>query len=354
MIGSCRIGSGIPLLCLILSACGSGLPDQSQAREKASTANPELTVGDHAFTSTDCNKLLDPGLKAACLSCASNPNAFQGCTTAGNVFDPLSCKCLATAPGDSKKCGGVFCPAGGECCTTGTAPFAVQFCELPGSPLPPLLQQRSTCNPVCPSDRPSACGDSCVNLQTDNANCGTCGNGCAGTGVSCGGGGTPGVCGCTPSGASVACGAHNCGTAPNGCGGTVDCGTCTGTGVSCGGGGTPGVCGCTPVTAAVACAGKCGAVADGCGGTIDCGNTCGAGQVCSAGTCVDNSPGHRAFCQCGDGTTTPDLCAPVCSPDMQPADWQRIYDLCAPYCGGNAFPNISSATCFFATETCGP
>ena len=63
-------------------------------------------------------------------------------------------------------------------------------------------------------------------LDSDPANCGTCGNACA-AGYSC----SAGVCTCAP----TTCAAHgwNCGTAPDGCGGTLNCGTCA-TGFVCG------------------------------------------------------------------------------------------------------------------------
>lgn len=64
---------------------------------------------------------------------------------------------------------------------------------------------------------------------------------------------------------------RSCGLAADGCGGTIDCGSCA-AGDSCGGGGTPGMCGhltCTPVTCASA-ASACGTASDGCGGTISC------------------------------------------------------------------------------------
>jgi hypothetical protein len=44
----------------------------------------------------------------------------------------------------------------------------------------------------------------------------------------CGGGGMPNQCGCTPRTPAEACtGGQNCGTADNGCGGRVQCGECT-------------------------------------------------------------------------------------------------------------------------------
>lgn len=63
-------------------------------------------------------------------------------------------------------------------------------------------------------------------LDSDPANCGTCGNAC-GTGHSC----SAGICTCAP----TTCAAHgwDCGTAPDGCGGTLNCGTCA-AGLVCG------------------------------------------------------------------------------------------------------------------------
>ena len=77
-----------------------------------------------------------------------------------------------------------------------------------------------------------------VDTKTDSANCGTCGTVCAGP-QTCGGGGTPGVCGCT----KATCQAGMCGSPSDGCGGTLNCGGCSSPN-SCGGGGTPNVCGC--------------------------------------------------------------------------------------------------------------
>jgi glucose/arabinose dehydrogenase len=94
--------------------------------------------------------------------------------------------------------------------------------------------------------------------------------------------------GCTPTTCSAL--GKNCGSVNDGCGGTLNCGTCTSPN-TCGGGGTPNVCGtssCTPTTCAAQ--GKnCGSINDGCGGTLNCGtctspNTCGGGgtaNVCA-------------------------------------------------------------------------
>src|SRR5207247_9053579 len=69
---------------------------------------------------------------------------------------------------------------------------------------------------------------------------------------------------------------------------------------SCGGSGTPNVCGCTP---SVKCADKgaeCGSIDDGCGGALACG-TCTADQSCTANKCVANGA------DLGGGGGTPDL-----------------------------------------------
>lgn len=71
----------------------------------------------------------------------------------------------------------------------------------------------------------------CATCSSLGANCGAipqrgacdelnCGNECPSQFESCGGGGTPNVCGCTPD-----C-AGKCGVVPSNCGGTVDCGAC--------------------------------------------------------------------------------------------------------------------------------
>jgi hypothetical protein len=79
-----------------------------------------------------------------------------------------------------------------------------------------------------------------------------------------------------------------CGAAGDGCGGELQCGTCVAP-ETCGGGGTPSVCGmptttmCTPLTCAQQSV-ECGPAGNGCGGEIQCGNcvapaTCGGGGV---------------------------------------------------------------------------
>ena len=100
-----------------------------------------------------------------------------------------------------------------------------------------------TCVPRTCADVGANCGpvaDGCGGLT---ASCGTCA-----AGQICGGGGTPSVCGtsvgdgggCVPQTCEKA--GAICGPIGDGCGGTLDCGTCP-AGLSCGGGGSPSVCG---------------------------------------------------------------------------------------------------------------
>ncbi|HMJ52841.1 MAG TPA: hypothetical protein VK540_12220 [Polyangiaceae bacterium] len=108
-------------------------------------------------------------------------------------------------------------------------------------------------------------------------------------------------------------GGQYCGRIGTGCGGTLDCGiTCDVPGYTCGGNGTPNVCGalpdsgaCTPTECNHGEAGKyCGVVGNGCGGGIDCGG-CPNGLVCGAT--------HDRVCGAplDGGTCTPIVCDPL-------------------------------------------
>jgi hypothetical protein len=168
--------------------------------------------------------------------------------------------------------------------------------------------------------------------------CGSAGDGCGntiqcGTCISpqtCGGGGSPSVCGdstpCVPK--TCANLGATCGQQGDGCGNIIQCGVCT-LPQTCGGGGMANACGaapsgpdsgppvsCTPATCATANA-TCGQVADGCGGlTANCGN-CVTPSICGGGgipnQCGDsNEDGGTAGCTnlclaiptCAAGTTT--------------------------------------------------
>jgi hypothetical protein len=175
---------------------------------------------------------------------------------------------------------------------------------------------------------PNVCGSTCTPITTCPApdNCGTISNGCSGTlncgtctaPQTCGGGGTPNECGCTPIATCPA--GDNCGTVSNGCGGTLSCGTCAAP-QTCGGSGVANHCGCTPITTCPA-GDNCGTVPNGCGGTLTCG-ACAAPDTCG-GSGVANQCGCTPIttCPAGDNCgTVPNgcggtlSCAPGCTSD---------------------------------------
>jgi hypothetical protein len=153
-----------------------------------------------------------------------------------------------------------------------------------GTPVNPNCKKR-TCEEAGANCGPVA--DGCGGLIE---NCGTCA-----PGTVCGGGGTPSVCGTDVNGGAgcipLTCekAGANCGPAGDGCGGVIQCGTCSGN-ETCGGGGTPSVCGIAyegPVGDGGTCVPRkcedvganCGPVADGCGGLLQCGD-CRAPEIC--------------------------------------------------------------------------
>lgn len=105
--------------------------------------------------------------------------------------------------------------------------------------------------------------------------------------------------GCTPR----TCAPGACGSVADGCGQTLDCGGCT-NGQTCGGQGTPNVCGagtCTPKTCAQL---GCGQQSDGCAAMLDCGacgppcdsSRCPPGFTCNAqGACAGGDLGNLRF-----------------------------------------------------------
>jgi hypothetical protein len=100
-------------------------------------------------------------------------------------------------------------------------------------------------------------------------------------------------CVCRSDGAATTC-AGWCGTVQDNCSRAVDCGnTCSGTD-TCGGGGTPNVCGCTPQDRATTCAGRCGTETNNCGQVVNCG-------ICTGGGCF--VAGTRVAM--ADGTSRP-------------------------------------------------
>ena len=136
---------------------------------------------------------------------------------------------------------------------------------------------------ACPTGQ-TACGATCVNLQTDNTNCGSCGNACP-TGQTC----ATGRCACA-TGTSLCSGACvNLLTSNTNCGA---CGNACPTGQTC----TVGRCACP--TGQTACGTTCVNLLTDSANCGRCGGACATGQTCTTGRCV-----------CPTGTT---LCGGAC------------------------------------------
>jgi hypothetical protein len=238
-----------------------------------------------------------------------NPPPDGGTNEAGSSCVPTTCA-LAKADcgpiGDG--CGGVVqcgtsCPVGETCGGGGVA----STCGKPACATKTCAQQNLECGQA---------GDGCGGPL----NCGTCeaGSACGLGGPSkCGSGGVGGPDGgaCVPT--KTTCAAGDCGPIADGCGGLISCPvTCSVAGETCGGGGTPSLCGAPPCVKKTCGTQNCGFVSDGCGGLVNCWppapapSVCGPGQQCGAitpNTC-GTPPGCTGLCTqqvtCPGGGTT--------------------------------------------------
>ncbi len=292
--------------------------------------------GAPACASGACSMVCDPGYKLCGGACVAIGDPTYGC-------DPTSCSaagcpvptsgatlictsahaCVigSCGPG-TKACGGNCVPtdashgcedvarctacAKGQTCA-GSSPTTCQCVPDPAATtcagkcgtVTGNCGQTVACNPLCGKPTtcggggvPNVCGCTPVTNTCDGVSCGTKFNNCLQsvdcgcTGFStCGGGGVAGQCGCTP---INPCASGACGLLPDGCGGKVAC-ACTSP-KTCGGGGVGGMCGCTPLDKATECANNamvCGSLPDGCGSTFSCGS-CGTGRKCCNGGCISS------------------------------------------------------------------
>ncbi|MFO0652579.1 MAG: MXAN_6577-like cysteine-rich protein, partial [Polyangiales bacterium] len=143
---------------------------------------------------------------------------------------------------------------------------------------------------TCPAGQ-SACGITCVNLQTDNGNCGACGATCAGT-QSCVGGTCMPMC----TGGLTRCSGMCVDTQTS----TANCGLC-GNACPTGQGCELGACVAICTAEETRCGGRCvNTRSDGmnCG---SCGNACPSTQMCSSGACVTTCSAGQALCGAGGG-----------------------------------------------------
>jgi hypothetical protein len=241
-----------------------------------------------------------------CGTCANGMNCGGHGTP--NVCPPTPGACTAKTcdpPSGGQYCGKIGDGCGGtlEC---GDCPMGQQ-CGAGGIPGVCAVPPGGSCTRLTTAD----CS------PTGGKFCGQIGDGCGGTvecgdcpaGEMCGAAGIPGLCGkpassCTKLSCNIAGGGRYCGDIGDSCGGKLECGDCSGT-LTCGGGGTSGLCGapvgnCTALSCNVSGGPLCGTVGNGCGGTLSCG-ACPAGMTCGAG-------GRDGVCAPTPGTCTAKTC----------------------------------------------
>ena len=220
----------------------------------------------------------DAGTHDASSSCVK-----QTCAGAKADCGPIGDGC-----GGIVQCGTTPCPTG-ETCGGGGKP---SVCGKPACTVKTCAQLGVNCGKQ---------GDGCGG-QID---CGGCDAGiCGGGGPSkCGAGGAGDGGACVPT--KTACAAGDCGPIADGCGALIDCSppawpACP-SGQSCGGGGTPSLCGAPPCVKKTCGTQNCGFIADGCGGVVNCWPAppappvCGPGMSCG-GAGVPNTCGTPAGC----------------------------------------------------------
>jgi hypothetical protein len=348
-----------------------GMPKPDECKPKSSN---QVCAGKCGAVSDGCSDVI------VCTSA----NGGESCTGADQCIDS---KCTNTAP----------------TCTALTCAQKMHTCGVDGDGCSGSLDC-GTCgmNQRCAySPQGNACeaytAPSCVPTPATTACAGTCGivgDGCGNQircedddatkcpmNTTCGGGGTPGVCGsgttCTQVPVATAC-TGKCGDQSDGCGGIYTCNSTNGgqscdvnNGESCGGGGVANQCGkvaCVPRTQAAACPGNangrsCGSQPDGCGNLIDCGG-CSTNEVCGlnepniCGQIPQCQPTSRATVCVGKCGSLPDGCggSHQCSDDSN-----GVTCTGQEYCGANGqanrcgIPPVSCVerTCAELGHTCG-
>jgi hypothetical protein len=287
-----------------------------------------------AVTVASCGTCTAPYVCSTTGQCACPTETdAQFCARLGRACGSASGTDLCGRPRNVASCG--TC-AGTNACSQGV-------CACPGETAASFCKrQGATCGSVTGTD---ICGN-----PKSVASCGSC------TGYNtCGGGTSPNTCGCTPQTDAAFCTARGkeCGTLP----GTDNCGltrtaTCPGTctpPLTCGGGATSNVCGCTTESNAQFCfrLGKnCDSVTatDNCGAprTTNCGTTCPTPQTCGGGgmanVCGCTGETDAQFCarlgkNCGSFTAA-DNCGRARTADCGAS--------CPPntVCGGGGVPNV--------------
>jgi hypothetical protein len=298
--------------------CANGAPCESGGTCGCASETQQQLVNLHCGVGSCGDKSVTDRCGAQrTISCGTSC-AGQGETCGGG--DPGTANVCGCTPETAAQ----FCARYGKNCSTFSGPdncgvrrtnVACGSCTLP-----------QTCGGAgnagvcgCTPTTCAAQGKNCGSIPDECGGTLDCSSTCSGLGATCGGGnpGTANVCGCTPESDQALCTleAANCGsiTAADRCGATrtvASCGTCSGTGVTCGGGGTPKQCGCTPESNAAFCT-RVGADCGSKSGTDNCGQ---ARSVANCGTCA-NGAACEADNRCPWSGGPP---APTCSAGTLP------------------------------------
>ena len=257
---------------------------------------------------------------ATCANGACNPNCFQG----GNCAAGQACLANACAP---TSCGsspvGTLCaaldPAGfphaGSCCSSGCTNTQIDsencgacgvVCEAGGICVSGICQPPSTCqdqvdNSPClfaPGQPGACCSGSCIDIETDDSNCGACNLYCA-PGTTCAWT-AEGTGQCELAGAPQGCSLSYPCPAAEGCNPAGDCVPNSCTGLS---GGTACYLAATLGANSYCCGGTCVDVASDSTNCDYCGVACPSGSTCASGQCV--SPGTSTVVPCGPSAGCP-------------------------------------------------
>jgi hypothetical protein len=308
----------------------------------------------------------DLGTRVCTIVCdESCPDPTWQCVIAPGTTDAVSL-CLPPESGVCAPCEiDADCEEGDDCLTLGKSgeAYCGRLCTG-ASPCPEDYPCGFSCN-----GGTAACGDACVNLQSDPNHCGACGDACPASAVC-----SEGACAAACGGDTIECegicvdpryDVMNCGDCGTVCGAGEVCsdGICA---AGCGGGSTKcgdacvdttldpahcGVCGNACPPGEVCSASGCGLVCAGgttkCGDTCvplgqdpshcgACGNACDAGKVCTEGFCALACSGGTAKCGnvCVNLSVDPAHCGECGS--SCPPNQVCSQGLCGVFCGGGS------------------
>ncbi len=242
----------------------------------------------------------------ACPTCAEGFHCNDGTDCESATCESSLCVSAACVQGGAIV---TACVGGDACCPTVCTHVDDSDCPIACGD--GRIETGETCDPVasCPTSCDDA--DACTQdvLSGEPASCTSkCGHvaiaDCANDDDCCPPGcsqGNDNDCSADCPTAADACGDRNCGSVPDGCGGIRNCGSCVAEGETCGGAGTPGVCGSS------ACVSN---LEDACnanlGDFLNCGPVNYCGQTSGCGTC---SVGNCGFT--GGVVTRPNYCEPA-------------------------------------------